>query len=90
MSDERRLERLEDKVDKVDEKVEKLDVKIELMHSDLNHYSDIVKEHVAGDGKIITKLEPILEDLGEMVADFKLKKGIADSKADKIKYVRKR
>lgn len=55
MDNEKRLERLEDKVDKVHEELYEL-------RTDFKVHTKLIEEHVAGDKKIITEISPIIAE----------------------------
>ena len=64
-----KIDKLEQKLDKVTDDVTDVKVDVAEMKTLMKVTYDKVEEHIAGDNKIITKLDPILEQLGEMVAD---------------------
>jgi len=59
--DDRRLERLEDKVDSIEEVVI-------VIKTELGHYNDKVEAHLVSDAGIIKTIAPILEKLPQIVA----------------------
>lgn len=60
MIDESRFQRLEDKVDVVKEDIAEL-------KSEFKGGMELMKEHVAGDKKIINELQPVLSKLPDIV-----------------------
>lgn len=66
-----RFTKLEEKVEKVKEDVSelKLDLKSHIIQSNLN--MEVVKEHVAGDKKIINTIEPLLKELPDLITLIK-------------------
>lgn len=87
MSDERRLDRLEDKVDKVNDKVEAVDKRTIKMEAKLDQHIDVIERHVTGDNKIIDHIQPLiphLESIAEMAQDHVYKKKLKEERMDKL------
>lgn len=67
---DKRLDKLEEKVDAVKEDVMEL-------KSDFKIHTTLIKEHVAGDNKVISDLKPILAklpDIVQIVEDYQYSK----------------
>lgn len=82
MSDEKRLERLEDKVDVIKEDVTELKV-------ELRNHMDKVDEHIAGDKKIINEITPLLSSLPaliDMAEDHQFKKKLKEEQEEAAKH----
>lgn len=91
--DETRFSRLESRVDEIKDTVSELKANskvqneiIKDLKDDFKEHTSLVKEHVAGDTKIITELQPLLGTLSEIVDDYSYKKETKRRKMDKIKY----
>lgn len=69
-----KIEKLEKKVDEVKEDVVEIKVDMAEVKTLVQVTNAKVTEHISGDNKIISKLEPILDQLGEMVQDHTFKK----------------
>ena len=82
MSDEKRLERLEDKVDVIKEDVTELKVELRL-------HMEKVDEHITGDKKIINEITPLLSSLPaliDMAQDHQFKKKMMEEKEEEAKH----
>ena len=82
MSDEKRLERLEDKVDVIKEDVTELKVELKL-------HMEKVDEHIAGDKKIINEITPLLSSLPaliDMAEDHQFRKKLKEETEEKAKH----
>ena len=77
MSDSR-LERLEEKVDVVRDEVNELKTDFKVHQTNMDNRMDLFQDHIAGDNKIITHIQPILERLPEIIETLE------DHKAEKI------
>lgn len=73
MSDAR-FNRLEEKVDKVDDKVERINLELVEMKLEFKAQNTLLKEHVAGDNKIVSVLAPLIPQLREMTEDYAFQK----------------
>ena len=82
-----KIDKLEEKVDKVKDDVTEIKVDIAEVKMLVHATNEKVAEHISGDNKIISKLEPILEQLGEMVQDhtFQKMKQVEQEKIRKAK-----
>lgn len=77
---DKRLDKLEQKVDSVKEDVMEL-------KSDFKIHTTLIKEHVAGDNKVISDLRPILAklpDIVEIVEDYQYAKQSRERKMQAI------
>lgn len=77
---DKRLDKLEQKVDAVKEDVMEL-------KSDFKIHTTLIKEHVAGDNKVISDLRPILAklpDIVEIVEDYQYAKQSRERKMQAI------
>ena len=80
---EKRLDRIEERVDEVKDEVSELKV-------DFRVHSELMKEHIVGDNKIIENMTPLLETLPllkDIVADYQLDKRSAIQKAENRKVI---
>jgi hypothetical protein len=90
--DETRFTRLETRVDEIKEDVGELKAEqrftketvVELKDA-LKEHNKLVYEHVSSDNKIVSGLTPIMEDLAEMVGDYKYRKERSYRKMGKLK-----
>ena len=80
-----RLEKLAEKLDKVKDDVTEVKVDVAEMKTLIKVTHANVEEHIAGDNKIITKLEPILDQLGEMVQDHMFEKMAKEKRSERNK-----
>jgi len=81
--EDRRLERLEDKVDRIEEVV------VEIKTS-MRHYNDKVEAHAEADAVAIKTIAPILEKLPqivEIVEEYQFEKKKTQEKKDNLKLV---
>lgn len=81
------LEKLDEKVDKVKDDVNEVKIHVAQLKVSQDNTNKIIEEHVAGDNKIITQLEPILPQLAEMVEDHAFRKESGKRKIEKAKKV---
>ena len=81
MSDnEQRFQRLEDKVDRVENKVTSIDTK-------LDNHMDVMKDHIAGDKKIITEWRPVVEmvpELKDIINEHKFQKKLSEKRTNRL------
>lgn len=64
---ESRFDKLDNKIEKVREDVSelKVDLKAHIVESKIN--MDVIRDHVAGDKKIINAIEPLMSELPDLV-----------------------
>ena len=92
---ERRFDRIEERVDQIKDDVGELKVTtsvqtalIQEMKEDMKTHTQLVRDHVTGDDKIITHIEPLLSalpDLNNMINDFNYKQENKKRKFGKMK-----
>ena len=78
---EKRFDRLEQRVDEIKEDVVEL-------KADFKVHTELVREHVAGDSKIIREITPLIEalpDLKMIVEEYHYDKKLTKEKANKRK-----
>lgn len=93
--DDKRFSKLENRVDEIKDDVSELKAETKVQHGmiqdlkdDFKDHISVIKSHIAGDDKIINKIEPIIpqiKDIREVIEDYKYKK---KSKEDKIKFLK--
>lgn len=82
MSDDR-FQRLEDKVDNLKEDVTELKTDFKIHVSKMEDRLDLFEDHITGDNKIISKIEPLLErmpELAEVLDDKKYRERAEEEK----------
>lgn len=82
--DDARITRIETRVDEIKDAVSKVEAKQEVMsesikeiREDFHEHTHLVKQHVAGDTKIIQEIQPLLSampHLTELAEEFKYQK----------------
>lgn len=94
MIDEVRFQRLEDKVDNVKESVHEMSKELAEQRHDMKMHMNQVEDHIAGDKKIITELQPVLNKLPDIVkmaeeyhADKIVKKKVQSISAKTVKVL---
>ena len=59
------------------------------LRDDFKEHTNLIREHVAGDTKIIKEIQPFFENIGdlkEILSDYQFKKEIKRRKLEKLKY----
>lgn len=79
--------KLESKIDKVSDDVTEVKIEMSEVKALVKTNNEIMKEHIAGDGKIIDQIVPILDELGSMVQDHKYNKLKKEKLTEKLKMV---
>lgn len=95
--DELRFSRLEDKVDDVQSDVTEIKTKqaitshtMDILQETLKENTEIMKQHIAGDTKIIDQIMPILQslpDITEVVSDYKYDRETRKRKLERRKEI---
>lgn len=88
--DEQRFQRLEDKVDVLKQDVTELKVNLTVGMEKLDGHIQEVRDHVAGDNKIINEITPVLGQLKEMVDDYSYKKKRKEEAMDTVVSITKK
>lgn len=90
---ENRLERLEKKVDKVKDDIYDIKIEISSQRHDMKMHMDKIEEHINGDEKIISELQPVLAKLPNIIEmaekyneDKIIKKRLEGVKAGFLKF----
>ena len=87
-TDNKRLERLEDKVDLIKDDVSELKSDFKVHVNKMEDKMEVFGEHITGDQKIINHLEPFLKQLpefSEALGDYKFKKQLRERREKWIK-----
>lgn len=82
MDVEKRLDRFEKRLDEIKDDVSELKAEFKVQNK-------LIKEHVAGDTKIIKEISPLLSALPDLLSaaqDHKVKKEIRQQQMEKLKY----
>lgn len=90
MSDERRLERVEEKVDIVKDQVSELRADFKVHSAKVSDKMEVFEQHITGDEKIITHIQPLLErlpDIHEAVEEFRFEKKLKQQAAERRKKI---
>lgn len=88
--DERRFERLEDKVDQIKSEVSEIKADMTINFSRFSNKLEIFASHIEGDNKIINHIEPLLDQLPEltqMIKDHKFKDELSKRRFARAKRV---
>lgn len=62
-----RFDRIEDRVEKMDDKIDHIKDELYGLKSDFKIFSHKIERHVAGDEKIITEIQPTLNDFRDFI-----------------------
>jgi len=91
--DDTRFTRLEQRVDEIKDDVSELKSEskftkeaLQNLRVDIKDFTQQVKEHVAGDDKIVNQLIPILGVLPEVIEQFNFEKAKKVERNERIKY----
>jgi hypothetical protein len=90
MSDDTRLERLEDKVDDIKEEVGEIKTDLKVHTTLVEDKMRVFEDHITGDNKIITHIQPLLQDLPtikEAVDQFKYEQIKKKKSSEKLKSI---
>lgn len=86
---EDRLERLEDKVDGIKEDVSELKTDLKVHMNKVDTEMKVFAEHITGDNKIISHLQPLLDDIPlikETLEEFRYEKKAKAKLMEKLKF----
>ena len=90
MADDIRLGRLEDKVDVIKSEVSELRTDFKIHVTKIEDKMDIFSDHITGDNKIISHLQPVLEQLPELtniIKEYQFEKELRRRRSEKTKKI---
>ena len=93
--DENRFTRLETRVDEIKDDVAEVKAEQKILNNsvvnlseDMKEHIQVVRDHVTGDDKIITEIQPLLQvlpHLTEVVEEYKIEKAIREKRKEALK-----